>query len=228
MANITSERILTKELFSPVVHFAFCGSSVALGLSDRSSALVSVDQLQFKYRDIHRHRDRVVSVDCARNGERFASVSDSGGAVFVSEAGETSLSIPGWTRVAYLDDGNLLAAWAFENRGQHLSTDGKLLNGNDDASKDATILFDGLSRQMIWSNKNYTQSDVVGYGGGRFFAVDEKVAIRVVSTNAPDRVARYGITSQVEGMHVLADGGSCLSRNNRRVLAVSRYEYRTV
>ena len=206
LIDASSGRLIRQLVFAGVMTSAFCDDSVALGLATGAVMVVIADQSRLVQRSVHQHSSHVSSISCARAGRRVASVSYTGELHLVSEAGQRSLSIPGWSRLSYFDDGRLLAVWTFQNRSQILSQDGSVIEGNGPPGQDSTQLFDGARGALVWSNHNYTQSDAVGFGGGRFVAIDERMAIRTLSPKTPGVVTSDPISSQVEGVHVSAKG----------------------
>lgn len=207
LIDASSGRLMQQLLFPGVMTSDFCENSVALGLATGVVILVSADASKLVQTTVHQHSSHVGSISCAQAGKRVASVSSKGQIHLLSETGQRTLNIPGWSRLSHLDDGRLLAIWTFQqSRSQIVSQDGKVIDDDEPSGQDSTRLYDGASGVLLWSNDNYTQSDTVGFGGGRFLAVDETIAIRTLSPSSPDVVTYDSISSQVEAVQVSANG----------------------
>lgn len=196
-----------------VLESAVCGRHVALGLSTGEVVLINAGAGGLTRRSLYTHARHVGAIDCAQDGRRVASVGwGDGGRIpgevnIISEQGTKRITIPGWSRLGYRDDGRLLAVWTFQQSHAVVSRTGDVLEGGGDAGRNQTQLFDAASGALIWSRDNYGQSDMTGFGGGRFVTADERVALLTLSPAAPERHVTDSIDFQVEGLDVSRTGG---------------------
>ena len=212
LIDAESGRNVHEMVLPGVLESAVCGRHVALGLSTGDVVLVGVGADGLTRKTAHSHARHVGAIACAQDGRRIASVGwGDGGRVpgevnIISEQGAVRIPIPGWSRLGYLDDGRLLAVWTFKQSHSVVSRTGELLEGGGDGGRNMTQLFDAASGSLIWSNENLTQSDMTGFGGGRFVAADERMALRSLSPATPGRQISDSIGFQVEGLAVSRAG----------------------
>ena len=212
LIDAASGRAVDEIVLPGLLESAVCGRHVALGLSTGDVVLVGVGAGGLTRETAHSHARHVGAIACAQDGRRIASVGwGDGGRVpgevnIISEQGAERIHIPGWSRLGYLDDGRLLAVWTFQQAHSVVSGTGELLEGGGDGGRNLTQLFDAASGALLWSNENFTQSDKIGFGGGRFVAADERMALRSLSPGTPGRHVTDSIDFQVEGLAVSRTG----------------------